>query len=108
MFSLLLFNVVILQLLLLQPIITISSSVNSDSPSSSDVLHLQVPSDFNNESFSEIAESVSIPESPLSIGQLLNQAVTQIDQTFCDISLNCTEPNQLCMNGRCTCEPNYA
>lgn len=43
-----------------------------------------------------------------TIGQLLNLAVTEIEQPRCDISLNCTQPNQMCINGRCACMPNYA
>ena len=38
---------------------------------------------------------------------VLNVSVTQIEQPRCDVTLNCTA-NQICMNGRCACAPDYA
>lgn len=43
-----------------------------------------------------------------SLTKVLDSAVTEVSQSLCDVSSNCTEPHQICMNGRCGCMPNFA
>jgi len=48
-------------------------------------------------------EDVKVPALPT----VLSKAVSEIEQQACDVSLNCTRPHQICMNGRCGCMPNF-
>lgn len=46
-----------------------------------------------------------------NLGNLLQLAVSEHSEhgQECDTTANCTDkPNQICMNGRCSCKPNYA